>query len=809
MKRFLFILAYCLTTAVLLGQQTRQSVNIGASANDGTGDPLRTAFTKLNTNDLVLWNTVFTNLHADAKGWGAKGDSTLNDSTWPPVYNAGSNDTAALQSAIDAVLAAGGGTVYLPRGTYRITNSLTIRKAGQSRIKIQGAGANASRIVANGAFYLLDISSPGTGDANKNQNLSLVDVGFANVSSVTNSGLIRITDAKWINLHRVVGWGGHVGLEIQALSELSALACNFNNQSWAGLHTRYAAGNPAPDLAASSFVECNFINSSTYAAVLDYFRHLQFYSGGISSQLSGVSAGVWIRGQDAYCNTVVFRDVSFESEPGGTTPALQIGRFDGGTVQQIDQIILDHCYLGTVSKWCKVGAYYATQPLVMRDCNFFGTIANSAPLFQLTSSAVVATNQYSFRLKTENCFPAIELYIKDERSTTYLDNKLTAFWPPLQNDASDTADFAGLDWIEGNDTPILDSTSTNVVSGVSSVSVKIDPGSARYITMPFTRSGQYVTLPIGTVIYAEAVVKWSNAYPPQIFGWRRPDYNVAYWGNAAGAYEVYQAQDLDNGFKRVFAKTTVIEPTGYNGITINNQNLTSEPAWIAKLAWHAEFPHGDNAPAIRSTTRLTRGYAGPGLRLRRTEVNGVAFTNAANGDYFCTSQGWIASPWVAAASVERGDLITSSGNLYVCTATGTNHAVTVLSGTTSGISNGSATYNYLLASPQTAVLKPVLPWVSTAPTSSTSAGHIGLQAFGTGLTWPMTYVHDGANWFQGRVRLYDTSLTYPDYAFTNVAPAAMTSPGRLGNIMIETSGGTKYLYIHDGANWFRVQINTF
>jgi len=804
--KYLLILIPFLAAA----QPSVNTINLGAAANDRTGDVLRTAGAKINANFTNLWRAIYTNAPVNVKERGAYGNAIMNDSSWPPTYTAGTNDTAVIQQAIDDVLAAGGGTVYLPKGTYTINAPLTIRKAGQSRIQLKGDGANASRIVGDMSQYLLEISSPATGDANKNQNISLVDIGFANKSSITNAGLIKITDAKWINMHRVVGWGGHVGLEISALSELSAVACNFNNQSWAGLHTRYANGNPAPDLAASSFVECNFINSSTYAAVLDYFRHLQFYSGGISSQLTGVSAGVWIRGKDAYCNTVIFRDVSFESEPGGTTPAIQIGQFDGSTTQQIDHIIIDHCYLGTISKWCKVGAVNLTQPVVMRDCNFFGNIANAAPLYQLTTNAIAGTNQYSFRLKTENCFPAIELYIKDERSSTYIDPKLTQFWPPHQNDASDTSDLLGLDWIEGNDVPIADTTSTNVITSVATVAAKIEGGgSAKFITLPFTRSGQYVTLPIGTVVYAEAIVKWSNAYPPQIFGWRRPDYNVAYWGNAAGAYEVYMAQDLPNNFKRVFAKTTIIEPTGYNGITINNQNSPTEPAWILKLAWYAEFPHGDSSPTIRSTTRFTRGYAGPGLRFSRSEVDGVAFTDAANLGYVTTAQGWIASPWVANAAVTRGDLITSSNNLYVCTVTGTNHNSTVLSGTTAGIVNGTATYNYLLASPQTAILKPFLPWVTPKPSSSTSAGHIGLQAFDTGLTWPMTYVHDGNNWFQQRVRLIDSTLTYPDYAFTNVAPAAMTSPGRLGAIMIDTSTTNKYFYIHDGNNWHRATLTTF
>ena len=34
---------------------TKQTINIGSSANDGTGDPLRTAFTKINENFTELY----------------------------------------------------------------------------------------------------------------------------------------------------------------------------------------------------------------------------------------------------------------------------------------------------------------------------------------------------------------------------------------------------------------------------------------------------------------------------------------------------------------------------------------------------------------------------------------------------------------------------------------------------------------------------------------------------------------------------------------------------------------------------------
>ena len=35
----------------------KQVINVGSSANDGTGDPLRTAFNKINDNFTELYNT--------------------------------------------------------------------------------------------------------------------------------------------------------------------------------------------------------------------------------------------------------------------------------------------------------------------------------------------------------------------------------------------------------------------------------------------------------------------------------------------------------------------------------------------------------------------------------------------------------------------------------------------------------------------------------------------------------------------------------------------------------------------------------
>lgn len=90
--------------------------------------------------------------------FGAKGDSG-------PDAVSGSDDTAAIQAAIDFIDSLGGGTLYFPEGWYRITSYLTLcknlrvvgagRKAAFIATAMTGqAGATAGETVRNGsAFY--------------------------------------------------------------------------------------------------------------------------------------------------------------------------------------------------------------------------------------------------------------------------------------------------------------------------------------------------------------------------------------------------------------------------------------------------------------------------------------------------------------------------------------------------------------------------------------------------------------------------------------------------------------------------------
>lgn len=79
-------------------------------------------------------------------GYGATGDGTTDDTT-------------AVQAALDAAAAAGGGTVYFPPGTYMVT-SLTVGDA----VTLQGAGPWASEIkqIASTNAHLLTLETGST-----------------------------------------------------------------------------------------------------------------------------------------------------------------------------------------------------------------------------------------------------------------------------------------------------------------------------------------------------------------------------------------------------------------------------------------------------------------------------------------------------------------------------------------------------------------------------------------------------------------------------------------------------------------------
>ena len=107
-------------------------VFVGSAANDGTGDPPRTAFEKVNANEAHLATRI--------------AELALNVRDFGAVGNGVTDDRLAIQAAIDAANAAGGGFVYVPpvnteAGEYYRLNGMALYM--RDNVHIIGAGPDS------------------------------------------------------------------------------------------------------------------------------------------------------------------------------------------------------------------------------------------------------------------------------------------------------------------------------------------------------------------------------------------------------------------------------------------------------------------------------------------------------------------------------------------------------------------------------------------------------------------------------------------------------------------------------------------
>ncbi len=220
------------------------------------------------------------------------GDLVYNVKDYGAVGNGTTNDTAAIQAAMDAALAAGGGTVYFPAGTYRLTTTLTLK----SHIKYQGVSRNDSKLVG--------------------------DVGV--FTWTTNQ-----TNIEWSDLW-LVGGTDHVLTGTGYISRSVIRRCDLQVTA-AGksiLHMTGAAmwiGSLVEDSdlrrPASATVPAWYMTSSVGGTNCNLFRNLWCWSSGNTAatffHLESTTTANYI-----YDN--VFEDITFESCGGGLIEAYSV-----------------------------------------------------------------------------------------------------------------------------------------------------------------------------------------------------------------------------------------------------------------------------------------------------------------------------------------------------------------------------------------------------------------------------------------------------------------------------------------------------
>ena len=133
----------------------------------------------------------------------------VKDSVYGAKGDGSTNDVVAIQAAVDAANAAGGGVVYFPAGTYIVKSALEL----QSNVTLQGAGWAASIIkvgkeakctaITTKKFESGGIENPGIADLQINGNLA-ENTGFTG-DAVQIDSVNPVVQRVWIK-------NGHVNL---------------------------------------------------------------------------------------------------------------------------------------------------------------------------------------------------------------------------------------------------------------------------------------------------------------------------------------------------------------------------------------------------------------------------------------------------------------------------------------------------------------------------------------------------------------------------------------------------------------------
>lgn len=202
------------------------------------------------------------------KEFGATGDGTTDDTT-------------AVQAAIDAVNTAGGGGVFFPAGTYLVTG-VTLYK----NMVVQGEGYN-SVIRCDTGNVVSVVGTSGSGNSKSSvtiRNLAIrgSSVTQANIGlKLKIANLVTIQDVKisdietgilfedsyftnMVNVRSDAKYGLIVNDTTGTTGQLTCVSCNFRIMANSGVAARFD-----DSLFASSFVNCTFeSNSSSYTGTI-------------------------------------------------------------------------------------------------------------------------------------------------------------------------------------------------------------------------------------------------------------------------------------------------------------------------------------------------------------------------------------------------------------------------------------------------------------------------------------------------------------------------------------------------------------
>lgn len=243
----------------------------------------------------------------NVKYYGAVGDNSVDD-------------TDAIQAAIDAAEAAGGGVVFFPPGTYRINATLVVEG---DDIEVAGAGRYTTTVRQNDGANLttmirFGVAADGTGGQQYNRN-TIRDIGF-NGNKANNTGTIdtdavlftRVANATAKRLYIVNAPGNGLTMGQNTIQATPAT----NKQGGRNLVCTDIVVRQ-PDYCGVRFLSIDVGHISDI--MVDYF---QVASGAVNAGAYGVVWDAWTFGNNATggygeCNAWAASNITVKDGPKG------------------------------------------------------------------------------------------------------------------------------------------------------------------------------------------------------------------------------------------------------------------------------------------------------------------------------------------------------------------------------------------------------------------------------------------------------------------------------------------------------------
>lgn len=263
--------------------------------------------------NVQTWGGIIYNV----KAYGAKGDGVTDD-------------TEAIQSAIDAVMANGGGTVFLPAGTYLISSTLLIDNSSSEyfsdprKIHIAGAGNCQTIIRSTAAAAALKLIGGKNGILNSFITYQRIhDIRLLGDNYKTGSIGIEIDTCSFLHLQHVEIQGFQYGFDAYDMDNSSFTKCIFHYNHYGIRMQERVPRNPLTSTRPNNinFYDCQIGGNLNWGGLFIGGSCINFFGGDIQGNgIGGEDATKWgvqildpgVQGGVA-CN---FYGVFFESNMG-------------------------------------------------------------------------------------------------------------------------------------------------------------------------------------------------------------------------------------------------------------------------------------------------------------------------------------------------------------------------------------------------------------------------------------------------------------------------------------------------------------